>query len=158
METSKFIKTLRDRYYSVVTGRNNDIYIQSLGGAVLAYVSGKYTSIFSIEENAVTMLNDEERVWLVDFVSEYSKTPPNMRKSKDKMYYLQHRWFSCSFAKFLCYDKAIDGYYLRDFTKHSELADNLKMLFTQQEIKSIKEEFNTELDDYEIWEIKDEDK
>lgn len=157
METSKFIKTLRDRYYDVETGNNNDIYIRSLGGAVLAYASGQYRGIFSIEENAVAMLNDEERMWLVDFVSEYSKTPPDMRKIKDKKYCLQHRWFSCSFSKYLCYDKAIDGYYLRDFTKHSEHADNLKMLFTKQEIESIKGRFSTILDDYEILEVENED-
>lgn len=156
METSKFIKTLRDRYYDVETGNNNDIYIRSLGGAVLAYASGQYRGIFSIEENAVAMLNDEERMWLVDFVSEYSKTPPDMRKIKDKKYYLRYRWFSCSSARFLCYDKMIKGYYLRDLPKPTENASCLKMLFTKQEIESIKGRFSTILDDYEILEVKDE--
>lgn len=76
--------------------------------------------------------------------------------NEDKKYCLQYRWFSCSSAKFLCYDKMIKGYYLRDFPKPTEHASCLKMLFTKQEIESIKERFSTILDDYEILEVEDE--
>lgn len=80
MKTSEFIKTLRDRRYDVEAGNNNDIYIRNASRAVLAYVSGRYRSIFAIEENAAVMLNNEERAWLVDFISEYSKTPTEDRE------------------------------------------------------------------------------
>lgn len=80
MRTNEFIKILRDRRYDVEAGNNNDIYIRNVGGAVLAYVSGRYRSVFAIEENAAVMLNNEERLWLVDFISEYSKTPTEDRE------------------------------------------------------------------------------
>ena len=80
MITNEFINTLRDRRYDVEVGNNNDIYIRNVGRVVLAYVSGRYRGVFAIEENAAVILNNDERLWLVDFISEYSKTPTENRE------------------------------------------------------------------------------
>lgn len=117
MKTSEFIKTLRDRRYDVEAGNNNDIYIRNASRAVLAYVSGRYRSVFAIEENAAVMLNNEERAWLVDFISEYSKTPTENRelgfkkvKAKD---FLKAGELYRSFLIMLATTKGCQDYYTK---------------------------------------------
>lgn len=79
MKTSEFIKSLRDRNYDVEIGENNAIYVRNVDGAVIAYVSGKYRGVFTIGDNAARVINEEERLWLVDLIAEYSKTPTENR-------------------------------------------------------------------------------
>lgn len=79
MRTSEFIKRLQDRNYGVEIGENNAICVRNADGAVIAYVSGEYRGVFTIGDNAARVTNEEERLWLVDFISEYSKTPTENR-------------------------------------------------------------------------------
>ena len=80
MRTSEFIKRLQDRNYGVEIGENNAIYVRNADGAVIAYVSGEYRGVFTIGDNAARVINEEERLWLVDSISEYSKTPTEDRE------------------------------------------------------------------------------
>lgn len=80
MKTKEFIKILLDRNYGVEIWENNDIYIRNTGGADLAYVSGEHRGEFTIGVNADNVTNEEERMWLVDFISRYSKTPTEDRE------------------------------------------------------------------------------
>lgn len=79
MRTKEFIKSLQDRNYGVEIGKNNDLYLRSADGAVLAYVSGEYRSVFTIGDNAARVVNEEERLWLVDLIADYVKTPIESR-------------------------------------------------------------------------------
>lgn len=79
MRTKEFIKSLQDRNYGVEIGKNNDLYLRSADGAVIAYVSGEYRSVFTIGDNAARVIDEEERLWLVDLIADYAKTPTENR-------------------------------------------------------------------------------
>lgn len=79
MRTKEFIKSLQDRNYGVEIGKNNDLYLRSADGAVIAYVSGEYRSVFTIGDNAARVIDEEERLWLVDLMADYAKTPTENR-------------------------------------------------------------------------------
>lgn len=136
-----------------------DLYLVNWGDKICASISRKFTKSYQII-NTDCVPNTQLLRTLQDILLDYSTTPIDERDNvnRGKKYYLQYRWFSCSSDRFLCYDKMIKGYYLRDFPKPTEHASYLKMLFTKQEIESIKERFSTILDDYEILEVEDENK
>lgn len=79
MRTKEFIKSLQDRNYGVEIGKNNDLYLRSADGAVIAYVSGEYRSVFTIGDNVDRVIDEEERLWLVDLMADYAKTPTENR-------------------------------------------------------------------------------
>lgn len=84
MRTKEFIRSLQDRNYGVEIGKNNDLYLRSVDGAVLAYVSGEYRSVFTIGDNAARVIDEEERSWLVDLIADYAKTPIESREEAFK--------------------------------------------------------------------------
>lgn len=117
MRTSEFIKRLQDRNYGVEIGENNAICVRNADGAVIAYVSGEYRGVFTIGDNAARVTNEEERLWLVDSISEYSKTPTEDRelsfeklKAKD---FLKAGELYRSFLIMLATTKGCQDYYTK---------------------------------------------
>ncbi len=131
-----------------------DLYLVNWGDKLCASISRKFISSYQIV-NTDCIPNTQLLRMLQDILLDYSATPIDERDNanREKKYYLRHRGSSCSFPEYLCYDKMIKGYYLRDLPKPTEYARCLKMLFTKQEIESIKGRFSTILDDYEIVEV-----
>lgn len=154
MNTKEFTETLQDKNYCVEFSDYNEICVLSADGYYIARVNPDYMGVFTIGINASQIEDESERAWLVDFIACFAKTPIDERS--DKKYYLKHRWLTCNGLKYLCYDKGSYIYFLseRPLVKDDEATSE----FTQEHINSIKRKFDTSLEDFNIVEVKNEDK
>lgn len=92
---------------------------------------------------------------LVDLIVEYAKTPVEDRE-EEKKYYLKHRFLTSLLRdmkySFINYDTKYNDIYLSS----NEALDYVKTKFTLKEIEEIKKKFNTDLNDFEIVEVENE--
>lgn len=82
----------------------------------------------------------------------FAETPIEDRE-EEKKFYLKHRWLRSRFE-----DKIVnqDGEY-EYFLSDESQTDGFKTQFTLKEIEEIKEKFDTDLADFELVEVEDED-
>lgn len=90
---------------------------------------------------------------LYELCFEYAKTPVEDRE-EEKKYYLKHKWIK-GYAIMYLYRNELNGYcYLGE----NKCKPHRQRMFTLNEIKEIKEKFNTDLSDFEIVEVEDDTK
>ena len=100
------------------------------------------------------LLAEDEREKVYVLLTRLAETDPQDRE-EEKRYYLKHRYLQSSFTNlndFLSYSASDNKLALSNginFPKY-------KTHFTLKEIEEIKEKFNTDLEDFEIIEVKDE--
>ena len=87
-------------------------------------------------------------------IFQYACTPIEDREEeKEKRYYLKHKWISDKTVTYLKFDREYNCNIL-----YLYIGKNLwKKEFTKEEIKGFKQTFNTDLNDFEIVEVEDED-
>lgn len=92
---------------------------------------------------------------LVDLIVEYAKTPVEDRE-EEKKFYLRHRFLTSLLRdmkySFINYDTKYNDIYLSS----NEALDYVKTKFTLKEIEEIKKKFDTDLADFEIVEVENE--
>lgn len=83
---------------------------------------------------------------------EFAETPPEDRE-EEKKFYLRHRWLAkWRGSNYLNFELSANYYGLNDKREETWV----KTKFTLKEIEEIKEEFDTDLKDFELVEVVDE--
>lgn len=99
---------------------------------------------------------DEKDFNMIKATMKYAETPPDDRE-EEKKFYLRHKFLSSSmegisyYGSFVNYNIRDKGIYLAD---RGEIGD-IKTNFTLKEIEEIKEEFGTDLSDFELVEVQE---
>lgn len=88
---------------------------------------------------------------LFALIFQYAVTPIEDRKDKNR-YYLRHKWLNDSALNYLQTDKENNYYSLSVLND----TNTWKTEFTEEEIEGLKETFNTDLNDFEIVEVENE--
>lgn len=148
MNTKEFTKTLQDKNYCVEISDHNEVCILSADGHYIARVNSDYMGVFTIGINASQVEDESERVWLVDFIACFAKTPIDERDGKK--YHIKPRWLNDKYLKYLCYDRLSYVYFL---CEEPPISDEVTSEFTQEHINSIKRKFDTILEDFDIVEV-----
>lgn len=149
MTTKEFIKAVENLGYEAekdegcitVNYKNKilaDVFINEL------YRMSSYFSNIDCGENAGI---------LFALIFQYAVTPIEDRKDKEKRYYLRHKWISDETLTYLHFNKEYNSYMLNLAIGHN----SWKKEFTEEEIKGLKKTFNTDLNDFEIVEVEDDD-
>lgn len=158
MKTKKFIKRVNELGYQVVYVRDedgnfneisifkDDEQIVTVWGKVNYAISTIFDDLFmpTLENN-----NLEE---LYELCFEYAQTPVEDRK-EEKKFYLKHRYFKCTNR-----DSRYFQIYEPDGTPWLNAMYSVmgyKKQFTLKEIEEIKEEFDTDLKDFELVEVEE---
>lgn len=156
MKTKEFIKRVEELGYLV-----DDSYgywqIWDEENPVIAIVSK--IDLFRISTDFVGWykIKDEDKSKLLDLIVEYANTPVENRE-EEKKFYLKHRWLMTEFGDTYylckCYNAVKDiSYGIRiSYITHDET-----WLFTLNEIEEIKEKCDTDLSEFELVEVKNED-
>lgn len=149
MKTNEFKEKLEDNGFSVMLINDNpEEFAIHHGGICVGYVIKNFPYHMSIT-NYFAEMGENLRVLLLDTLYEYARTPVEEREN-EKKYYLVHKWFCDGVAKYLCYDRFPDEYFLYNRRLPD---DKWQIEFTKKEIEEIKERFGTDLKDYEMIEV-----
>lgn len=156
MKTKEFIKKIEQLGYLVAEGyadwqisrinKGQDLLVAIVNKNNLSRISTDFVGWWDI--------SDEDKSKLLDIIVEYAKTPIKDRKDKEKRYYLKHRWLTE--GGFYRYVK----HHTKAYGKKYELAswtygDTSDMQYTFKEIEEIKKKFDTDLKDFELVEVED---
>ena len=152
MKTKEFIKRVEELGYEI----NEKNFLDSIICLIISNSFGRKVGYVAINKLFEMNIRPDECMSkeLFDLVVEYAKTPIKDRE-EEKRYYLKHRYLQSSFTNlndFLSYSASDNKLALSNginFPKY-------KTHFTLKEIEEIKEKFNTDLEDFEIIEVKDE--
>ena len=141
--------------------------VEELGYFINKYVD--YYEIKDVDKNLIAVtnkimflqLNTDYCQWdelceidkkeLFDLLIEYAKTPIEDRE-EEKKFYLRHKWLNLGTDNYLHLD-VDDGSCMLD---DNEEFSYTKIKLTEKEIKEIKKKFNTDLADFELVEVVDE--
>ena len=156
MRTKEFVKRVEelgylvdDNYYHYWEIRNNKNYL-------IAVVSKDVLYKISTDSGYWDDISDEDKNKLLELIVEFASTPVEDREEEEK-FYLKHRWLMTEFGDTYylckCYNAAGKiSYGVRlSYITHDET-----WLFTLKEIEEIKEKFDTDLSDYELVKVKNE--
>lgn len=148
MKTKEFIRRV-DELGFLYEKAEEVYYIYNKEGTKYASVCHNVPNQISNMERVWDFLDKEEQKKLFDLLIEYAKTPIEDRE-EEKRFYLKHRWLEnreeCNYLNF-----EISGLYYSLNTKCE--ASWAKTKFTINEIKEIKEKFDTDLADFELVEV-----
>lgn len=95
---------------------------------------------------------DVDELYKVCF--EYASTPVEDREDKEKKFFLKHRYFQIAGGGSGFFTIANPSGLL--FLKYKTNLDNYSQKFTLNQIEEIKEKFDTDLSDFELVEVEDE--
>lgn len=153
MTTNEFIKAVKELGYEA--GMDDEWVSIVYKNKTLAHIFTKelyrmssYYSGIDCGENAGV---------LFALMFQYAVTPIKDRKEKEKKFYLRHRFLTSLLRdmtySFINYDTKYNDIYLSS----NEALDYVKTKFTLKEIEEIKKKFDTDLADFEMVEVEDED-
>ena len=149
MKTKEFIKKVEELGFGIrITG--NIFYILKDGGKTIARVEVDKAFSIDICCPSSRSLEEEIRGKLFYLVVEYASTPVKDRE-EEKKFYLEHKWLESVGNRYLIWDPNDTYYYLDDSAEYY----SGKMKFTLNEIEEIKENFDTDLADFELVEVAD---
>lgn len=156
MKTKEFIKRVEELGYLVDEGHVDWQISRICKGQdlLVALVNKNNLSRISTDFGGWWDIPNEEKSKLLDIIVEFAKTSIEDRK-EEKKYYLRHRWLTeGGFYRFV-------KHHTKAYGKKYELAswtygDTSDMQYTLKEIEEIKEKFDTDLNDFEIIEVEDE--
>lgn len=151
MKTKEFIKRVEELGYPLTSSyycwqiRNEENYL-------IAVVSKDVLYKISTDSGYWDDISDEDKNKLLGLLIEFAKTSIEDR-DEEKKYYLKHKWISDKTVTYLKFDREYNCNIL-----YLYIGKNLwKKEFTKEEIKGFKQTFNTDLNDFEIVEVEDED-
>lgn len=155
MKTKEFIKKVEELGYRCHEYGDSIAIIASLYGYTLAVIDKKEMYSFVIGSD-LAIYNPEKFITdrLLELIAEYAQTPIPDRE-EEKKFYLKHRYFR--------FDDGSNKYLGIDLVRvkpdlYSKITYRwVNNQFTKKEIEEIKEKFNTDLADFELVEVKDED-
>lgn len=149
MKTKEFIKRVEELGFRVKVC-DSQIRILANDFIISVIYIGREYMINTYKPVSIAFRNEDE---LFDLIIKYAKTPVEDRK-EEKKFYLRHRWLKPSpiYKNYLNYWIGNDEYWL-DYKNESK---EIQTQFTLKEIEEIKEKFNTDLADFEMIEVKDE--
>lgn len=158
MKIKEFIKRVEELGYLVNEGHVDWQISRICKGQdlLVAIVNKNNLSRISTDFGGWWDIPNEEKSKLLDIIVEYAKTPIEDREEENK-FYLRHKWFMTEFGDTFylckCYNAVGDiSYAIRlSYITHDET-----WLFTLNEIEEIKEKFDTDLSDFEMVEVEDE--
>lgn len=148
MTTNEFIKAVKELGYEA--GMDDEWVSIVYKNKTLAHIFTKelyrmssYYSGIDCGENAGV---------LFALIFQYVITPIEDRKDKEKEFCLKHKWIKGCAIMYL-YRNELNGYcYLGE----NKCRPHKQRRFTLKDIEEIKEKFNTDLEDFEIIEVEDE--
>lgn len=152
MTTKEFIKAVRELGYE---SRMDD------GWITIIYINKTLATIFTKELYRMSSYFPEidcaeNAGVLFALIFQYASTPVKDRE-EEKKYYLRHRFLTSLLGdmkySFINYDTKYNDIYLSS----NEALDYVKTKFTLNEIEEIKEKFDTDLSDFEMVEVNNED-
>lgn len=115
-----------------------------------------HITINSNTENQVFIGNghcDEKDLNMIKAAVELAETPPEDRE-EEKKFYLEHKYLRSVRGNMLYFTIYISHNLL--LVKSRIVSENLKQKFTLREIEEIKEKYDTDLADFELVEVEDE--
>ena len=148
MTTKEFIKAVEELGYLVDDGYGY-WQIWNEENPILAAVNKIYLSRISTDFVGWWDISDEDKSKLLDIIVEFAKTPLEDRE-EEKKYRIISKLIPDSNFKYLC--KRCGSIDELEF----DVEYNIDSKFTQKEIEEIKEKFNTDLEDFEIVEVENE--
>lgn len=150
MKTKEFIKRVEELGYKIF--KNN------MGGNITYFTifnSEGYKLAF-VRENKlfeISIYSDNIDGKLFNLIIEYVKTPIEDREEKEK-FYLKQRWFKPKsiYMNYLNHWTGTNEYWL-DYKNETK---EVQTQFTLKDIEEIKEKFDTDLSDFEMVEVENE--
>lgn len=149
MKTNELIKKVEILGYEItkkqfIDDTNYFVIYNSFGGT-MCYVA--INKLFEMKICLDEYMSEE----LFDLIVEYAKTPIEDREEKEKEFYLKHKWIKGCAIMYL-YRNELNGYcYLGE----NKCRPHRQRMFTLEEIKELKEKFNTDLSDFEMVEVEE---
>lgn len=147
MTTNEFIKAVKELGYEA--GMDDEWVSIVYKNKTLAHVFTK--ELYRMSSYFSNIDCGENAGILFALIFQYACTPIKDRE-EEKRYYLRHKWISDKTLTYLHFDKEYNGYMLNLAIGHN----SWKKEFTEEEIKGLKETFNTDLNDFELIEVEDE--
>ena len=151
MKTKDFIRKVEEMGFDAEE-RGNEVYLYGRVSNCYAKISKKFKYTINTSYHDFIFLNEGDRGLLFDLIVEYISTPVNERE-EEKKFYLKHRWLE-NWEDYNYLNFEISGFY---YSLNSKLEDSwVKTKFTLKEIEEIKKKFDTDLADFELVEVEDE--
>lgn len=147
MTTNEFIKAVKELGYEA--GMDDEWVSIVYKNKTLAHVFTKELYRMSSYFSEVDCGKNAGVLFALIF--QYAVTPIEDRKDKNR-YYLRHKWLNDSALNYLQTDKENNYYSLSVLND----TNTWKTEFTEEEIEGLKETFNTDLNDFEIVEVENE--
>lgn len=148
MKTKEFIKRVEELGYKTNLRASFIQIIHDDFVAVVVHIDKMYAITF--HQIIKTSWNNADK--LFDLVVQYAKTPIEDRE-EEKKFYLRHMYFkSWNDRQYFTFDYIHKCAYVRSKLSICKAMQQ----FTLQEIEEIKEKYNTDLKDFELVEVKDE--
>ena len=132
MKTNEFIREMQSLGYET-TNLKRGIVVNDDNGFFLAYVSKEEFGVFSTDFPGFSVLDNYDRLQLLDSLVMYAKTPVSERE-EEKKYYLKHKGI---YNDCLIYDERTERYYTA--YENTMAYQNSKNQFTQEEIDNMPE-------------------
>lgn len=148
MTTKEFIKAVKELGYEA--GMEDEWVSIVYKNKTLAHVFTK--ELYRMSSYFSNINCGENAGILFALIFQYAITPVEDRKDKEKRYYLRHKWISDETLTYLHFSKKYNSYMLNLAIGHN----SWKKEFTEEEIKGLKKTFNTDLNDFEIVEVENE--
>lgn len=151
MKTKEFIKRVEELGYFVNSFKGY-YEIRDVDKVIIAVINKTIFLQFSTDYPGWDKLCDKDRKELYNLVIKYASTPIEDRE-EEKKFYLRHRYFRFynGSSKYLGMDLVKDKPDLCSKITYRWI----KNQFTEKEIDEIKEEFNTDLKDFELIEVEE---
>lgn len=156
MKTKEFIKRVKSLGFKVgIAYKGNDeigaIIISDYEESEFVRIWPRRYAISTIFDGFNSCINSEE---LYKLCFEYASTPVEDRE-EEKKFYAKHRYFEIAGGGRGFF--TIDNESGVPFLENKTYFDNYNQIFTLKEIEEIKEEFDTDLADFELVEVVDVD-
>ena len=108
-------------------------------------------AISTISDGHSCFINGYDVEELYKLCFEYASTPVEDREDKEKKFYLKHRFLvEVGDCNYLNSDHSLREFYLNDKSQ----SEKIQTQFTLKEIEEIKQKLNTDLADFELVEVK----
>ena len=147
MKTKEFIKAVKELGYEAVKYEER-ISIKYKDISIANVFTDK---IYQINSNSLNKEWGEKGGVLFALIFQYACTPIKDREEKEKEFYLKHKWIKGCAIMYL-YRNELNGYcYLGE----NKCRPHRQRRFTLKDIEEIKEKFNTDLNDFELVEVKE---
>ena len=159
IKTKEFIRAVEELGFNMEFHKNPFSNIKSDYDLITIYLRDKVlVEIWTNCQYAISTISDGHSCYLDGYdvdklyklCFEYAKTPVEDRE-EEKEFYLKHKWIK-GYAIMYLYRNELNGYcYLGE----NKCKPHRQRMFTLNEIKEIKEKFNTDLSDFEIVEVEE---